>query len=72
MTSAHYTTAAVVIVAFALAAIAVRIARGIVQRVLRRLDIVSSENRAAVQARGRQLLSSLTLLAYGLAAVASI
>lgn len=66
-----YTTAAAVIVAFFAAAIVVRIARMIVHRLLAALDIVGNENRAAVHARARQLLRTLTLLAYGVAAIAS-
>src|SRR4029077_8000765 len=40
------------------------------RRVLDALDIVGAENRAAVQARARQLTRALTLLAYGVAALA--
>jgi len=61
-----------VVLAFAAAAIVVRIARAIVQRLLGGLDIVGSENREVVQARARQLIRALTLLAYGIAIVVSI
>lgn len=73
MTFVHpYATVITVVIAFALAAIAVSLARVIVRRVLNALDIVSSENRAAVQARAAQLTSALTLLAYGVAALVSV
>lgn len=61
-----------VVLAFALAAVLVRIAHTLLHRLLDRLDVVSSENRAAVHERGRRLISMLTLLAYGVAAVASV
>jgi moderate conductance mechanosensitive channel len=61
-----------IVFAFVVAAIAVRIVHAVIHRLLDRLDIVSAENRAAVHARGQQLIRALTLLAYGLAAVASI
>ena len=49
-----------------------RVAHAVVHRLLDALDIVSAENRAAVHARARQLIRALTLLAYGVAALASI
>ena len=36
------------------------------------LDVVGADNRTAVQARARQLIRALTVLAYGVAAVASV
>ena len=73
MTPVRYAAIAVVVlVAFAIAAALVLIARRIVHRMLDALDIVSSENREAVHARARQLLRALTVLAYGVAALASI
>src|SRR4051812_37105068 len=67
-----FMTFGAVVLAFVLAAIAARIARLIVQRLLGALEIVGAHNRDAVQARARQLVRALTLLAYGVAAVASI
>jgi small conductance mechanosensitive channel len=67
-----YTTIGAILVAFVAAAILVRVAHAIIHRLLDALDIVGSENRAAVHARARQLIRALTLLAYGIAALASI
>jgi len=72
MLPVHSFTIAVVVVAFALAAVAARVAHAIVHRVLDSLDIVSGENRAAVHARALRLTHALTLLAYGIAALASV
>ena len=72
MPDARYTTIGAVVLAFALAAIVVRAAHAVVHRLLGVLDIVSSENRAAVEARARRLIRALTLLAYGVAVLASI
>ena len=68
----RYTTVAAVALAFALAAVVARVAHAVIQRVLKALDIVGAENREAVHARARQLKHALTLLAYGIAALASI
>jgi moderate conductance mechanosensitive channel len=72
MPSIRYTTAALVVIAFVVAALVVRVLNTLVQRTLNTLDIVGSENRAAVHARAKQLIRALTALAYGVAAVASI
>src|SRR2546425_5588258 len=72
MPDVRYTTIAAIVLLFVLAAVAVRVVQTIVRRVLDALDIVSSENRAAVQARARQLIRTLMLLAYGVAALASV
>ena len=72
MPYARYTTVAAVVLAFVLAAVVVRIAAAVVRRLVSALDIADSENRAAVQARARQLVRALTLLAYGVAALAAI
>ena len=72
MASVNYTTVGAVVVMFVLAAVVVSVARLIIGRVLARLEVVSVDNREAVQARGRQLGRALTLLAYGVAALASI
>jgi len=68
----RYVTIGVVLIAFATAAVLARIARVIVLRMLRGLEIVGTENREAVHARAQQLLRALTALAYGAAAVISI
>ena len=65
----HHPTLFAAFVAFALAAIGVQIARVVVLRVLRRLDIVGAENRHAVQSRAKQLTRAFTALAYGVAAL---
>src|SRR5262249_23559463 len=67
-----YSTILAVVAAFVIATIAVRVVRGIGRRALEALEIVSTENHAAVQARANQLTSALTLLTYMVAAVASI
>jgi moderate conductance mechanosensitive channel len=67
-----YATIAAVVVGFVVAAVVVRLAHAIIHRVLDALDIVGQENRAAVQARAKQLIGALTVLAYGVAAIASI
>jgi moderate conductance mechanosensitive channel len=72
MPSLRYSTLAVVVVAFIVAALVVRLAHAIVHRVLDALDIVGTENRAAVHARAKQLIRALTVLSFGLAAIASI
>ena len=72
MPDARYTTIGAVVLAFVLAAIVARAAHAVVHRLLGALDIVSSENRAAVHARAGRLIRALTLLAYGVAALASI
>jgi small conductance mechanosensitive channel len=68
----HYPTVGAVVLAFLIAAIMVRVARAVVHRLLGGLDMVSAENREAVHARARQLTNALTLLAYGIAALASL
>ena len=72
MVDVNLATIGAVILAFVLAAVAVRVARSFIHRLLDALDIVSPDNRAAVHERAKQLTGALTLLAYGLAAVASI
>jgi moderate conductance mechanosensitive channel len=72
MPDIHYTTAGAVVLVFVLAAIVARVAHAVIHRVLDALDIVGAENRAAVHARARQLTRALTMLAYGVAALASI
>lgn len=72
MSSAHYTTLGAVVFAFLVAAVVVRVAHAIVNRLLNALDIVGTEQRDAVHARARQLVRALTILAYGIAAIASM
>jgi moderate conductance mechanosensitive channel len=72
MPSLRYPTIAAVVIAFLAAAVVVRLAHAIVHRLLGALDIVGTENRVAVHARARQLIRALTMLAYGMAAVASV
>jgi moderate conductance mechanosensitive channel len=67
-----YPTFAAVLIAFVVAGLVVRIAHALVHRGLDALEIVGTENRAAVQARAKQLNRALTILAFGLAAVASV
>src|SRR5437764_13549597 len=67
-----YTTIGVIVLAFVVAAVVVRIAHAVIHRLLGSLDIVSPENRAAVHARAAQLIRALTLLAYGVAALAAV
>ena len=59
-------------VAFVVAALLLRVARIVVQRALDALDIGGKENHEAVRRRARQLTNALTLLAYGVAALAGI
>lgn len=68
----RYTVIAAILLAFVAAAILVRVAHRIIHRLLDALDIVGAENRAAVHARAKQLNRALTLLAYGVAALASV
>jgi small conductance mechanosensitive channel len=67
-----YPTAVAVVLAFAAAAILAKIANLLIQRVLGSLDFVGPENRASVDTRARQLSRAMTVLAYGVAALASI
>jgi small-conductance mechanosensitive channel len=68
----RYTTVGAIVLAFIVAAVVVRVAHAIIQRLLNALEIVSAENRAAVQARAQQLTRALTVLAYGVAALAAV
>ena len=72
MANFTYTTVGAVILIFVLAAIVVSVARSIIHRLLGELEIVSADNRAAVQGHAKQLGRALTLLAYGIAALASV
>jgi moderate conductance mechanosensitive channel len=72
MPSTGYATIAAVVLAFVMAAVVVRVAHAVVHRLLDALDLVDSGNRAAVHLRAKQLIRALTLLAYGVAALASV
>src|SRR5881397_1828414 len=72
MPSFRYPTLAAVVVAFIAAGLVVRIAHAVVHRLLDALEIVGADNRAAVHARAKQLTRALTVLSFGLAAVASV
>jgi moderate conductance mechanosensitive channel len=72
MASVNYVTIGAVVLIFVLAGMVVSVARAILRRLLGGLDIVSADNRAAVQAHAKQLGRALTLLAYGIAALASV
>ena len=72
MPDLRYPTIAAVVFVFVAAAVIVRVLHAIVHRVLNALDIVGAENRAAVHARAKQLIRALTVLAYGVAALAVI
>src|SRR5580765_343937 len=72
MRSVHYATAAIILLAFALAAVLVRLADLVIHRLLGRLDIVGNENQAAIREGARRLVRALMLMAYGVAAAASI
>jgi moderate conductance mechanosensitive channel len=68
----RYATVLAILIAFGIAAVAVRILSSIIHRLLGRLQMVDADNREAVHARARALLRALTFLAYGIAALASI
>ncbi|HMB81167.1 MAG TPA: mechanosensitive ion channel family protein [Vicinamibacterales bacterium] len=72
MLESRYATAGAVVLAFVLAAAAARVAQAVIRRLLDALDFVGAEDREAVQARARQLTRALTMLAYGVAALASV
>jgi small-conductance mechanosensitive channel len=72
MIDIRYATVGAVVLAFILAAVVARASRAVIHRMLRALDIVGAENREAVHARARQLTRALTILAYGVAALASV
>ena len=72
MASVHYTMIGAVVLIFVLAAMVVGVARSGIRRLLAGLETVGADDRAAIQARAKQLGGALTLLAYGIAALASI
>ena len=68
----RYPTLVAVVVAFIVAGLVVRILHAIIHRLLDALEIVGTGNRAAVHARAKQLTRALTVVSFGLAAVASV
>jgi moderate conductance mechanosensitive channel len=72
MPNVRFTSIAAIVLAFAVAALVVRVAHAVIHRALDALDIVGAENRAAVHARAQQLTRALTFLAFGVAALAVI
>ena len=60
------------VAAFLLAAILIRIVDRYIHRALESLEIVGTENRAALHAHAAQIVRGLTLLAYGVAGIASM
>ena len=68
----RYATIAAILLAFLIAALAARVAHAAIHRLLNALEITGADNRKAVQARARQLVRALTVLVYGVAALASI
>ena len=67
----HYRAGAAVVVAFLCAAALVWVAGRLVHRVVGRLDI-DADHKAAIQERAERVMRALTLLAYAVAAVASV
>src|SRR2546426_264762 len=67
-----FTTIVAIVLAFAAAAAVVRLFHWMIRRFENALVIVSAENRAAVHARALQLGRALTLLAYAIAAIATV
>ena len=72
MPSLRYPTVGAVVLVFVLAAVLARLAHALIHRALGRLDIVGAENQAAVHRRAQRLIRALTLMAYGVAAAASV
>ena len=71
MTGVHYQTGAEVLLAFLGAAALVWLAGRLLSRVVGRLEI-DPEHKAAIQERARRVMRALTLLAYAVAAAASV
>jgi small-conductance mechanosensitive channel len=72
MRSPHYITAGIILLAFVAAALLVRLADIVINRLLGRLDVVSAENQIAIRDRARNLVRALTMMAYGVAAALSV
>jgi moderate conductance mechanosensitive channel len=71
MTGLSYRAGAAILVAFLCAAALVWLAGRLVHRLVGRLDI-DAENKAAIQERAKRVMRALTLLAYAVAAAASV
>jgi small-conductance mechanosensitive channel len=71
MTGVPYRTGAAVLLAFLCAAALVWLAGRLVHRVVGRLDI-DAENKSAIQERAKRVMRALMLLAYAVAAAASV
>ena len=72
MPPVQYTIVGAIVLAFVLAAVVVRVAHAVIRRLLDALEIVGAENREVVHARAQQLTRALTVLAYGVAALAAV
>ena len=70
--SLQYVTIGAIVLAFVVAAFAVHLAHGAVHRALERMEGGSIGNRAALHERAKKLVRTVMLLAYGVAALASI
>ena len=68
----YYPRVIAAVAAFVAAYVVVRVVGLLVHRLVTTLEIVGTENRDAVHARARQMMRALTLLAYSIAALASI
>jgi small conductance mechanosensitive channel len=66
------TTVLAVVAAFLAAAVAVRILRALLTRVLGGMEMVSAENRAAIQKRAQGLVRAVTLMAFAVAGIAAL
>ena len=72
MTSFSYSRVFAAALAFVFAAVLVQIARRAVLGMTRALENAGAENRDALHARAKQLIRALTVVAYGIAALASV
>jgi len=72
MHDARFVLIGAIVLAFGLAAIAISLVRSMLHRAIEALEIGERERREAVHARARQLVGALTLVAYGVAAIASV
>ena len=69
---AYVLTLLAIVAAFTAAALVVALAHAVVRRALDTMDVVSAENRKALQERAVGLMRALRLLAFGVAAFGSI
>ena len=68
----NYNTLGYILAAFLLAALLVQLVDRYIHRALESLEIVGTENRHTLQKHAAQLVRGLTLVAYGVAAIASV